>query len=719
MARNLVIMHALLALPTLTACRTDGNPGKGGLDADTGIDADGDGHAGADDCDDSDPEVNAGAEEVCDGVDNDCDGEIDEDVASTWYADADGDGYGDASAPTEACEQPDGTVDNADDCDDATADASPDGVEVCDGIDNNCDGETDEELLGTWYTDADGDGYGDPESPVEACEQPDGTVDNVDDCDDSTASANPEGMEVCDDIDNDCDGLTDEEAMDASTFYADVDGDGFGDPDSTLQACSAPTTYVLEARDCDDDDFDVNPDATEICDGVDNDCDTAVDDDDPDVDLSTGSTWYTDGDTDGFGDAGSPVQACEQPTGTVTDDTDCDDGEGDINPDATEICDGVDNDCDIAVDDDDPDVDLSTGSTWYTDGDGDGYGDAASPVDACDQPSDTVTDDTDCDDGDADINPGETEIWYDGVDSDCAEDDDDDADGDGEAPYDLGGTDCDDTDATVSEAAGNCRASCTPPSPSTLASSDPPGVSDLQFDEDCNAWVTTLISGTDYVYMIDSTGSTTIYPGASNHNIGSVALDPSSSSFAVSYNNVGYLGVSSGTSIPVAATGGFAAGSNFANGYLRQSASSMAWDTDGCIWVPNFDISGSVDCFSTSGSYTTLTYFSSYVESVALDESENLYASVGATVYAIDSTGSTSAYVTVSDPVLDMAFDITGELYVLTKANDIILVAAGGGSSSLYATVSSEGKLAISPDGTLFHLDSQPTSAATYASWAL
>ena len=68
---------------------------------------------------------------------------------------------------------------------------------------------------------------------------------------------------------------------------------------------------------------------------------------------------------------------------------------------------------------------------------------------------------------------------------------------------------------------------------------------------------------------------------------------------------------------------------------------------------------------------------------------------------------------------LDMAFDITGELYVLTKANDIILVAAGGGSSSLYATVSSEGKLAISPDSTLFHLDSQPTSAATYASWAL
>lgn len=93
--------------------------------------------------------------------------------------------------------------------------------------------------------------------------------------------------------------------------------------------------------------------------------------------------------------------------------------------------------------------------------------------------------------------------------------------------------------------------------------------------------------------------------------------------------------------------------------------------------------------------------------------------SVGATVYAVSSAGATSTYYTLSDPVLDMVFDITGELYVLTNANDIVVVDAGGAGEATFATVSSEGKLAISPDGTLYHLDSQPVGAASYSSWAL
>jgi hypothetical protein len=476
---------------------------------------------------------------------------------------------------------------------------------------------------------------------------------------------------------------------------------------------------VTDATDCDDTSDDVNPGVAEVCNGTDDDCDGDIDDDDSSLDTSSGSTWYDDGDGDGYGDASVPVQACVQPSGTVTDDTDCDDLAASINPGATEVCNSLDDDCDGLTDDDDGSLDTTTATTWYADSDGDGYGDASATTLTCDAPSGYGSDDTDCDDGDATVYPGAADTWYDGVDSDCAGDDDDDADGDGEAPYAAGGTDCDDDDATVNQAAGNCRASCTPPSTSTLASRDPSGVSDLQFDEDCNAWVTTLISGTDYVYMIDSAGNRTVYTGTSNHNIGSIALDPTGSGFAVSYNNVGYLGVSSGSSIPVVATGGYAVGSNFSNGYLRQSASSMAWDSSGCIWMPNFASSGTVDCYTSAGSGTTLATMSGYVESVALDINEDLYVSVGATVYAVSSAGSTSAYFTAPDTVLDMVWDITGELYVLTKSNQIVLVDAGGSGSSVFATVGSEGKLAISPDGTLFHLDSQPVGAASYSSWAL
>ena len=452
-------------------------------------------------------------------------------------------------------------------------------------------------------------------------------------------------------------------------------------------ACSQPSGFVSDATDCDDAATTTNPGAAEVCDSADNDCDGTVDE----ADATDAATWYADADGDPYGDPSTATRSCSQPSGYLADDADCDDTDASLNPD----------------------------TVWYIDGDGDGFGDAATTTTQCLQPSGYLADDTDCDDTDAAVYPGATETWYDGTDADCAGDDDYDQDGDGESPYAYGGTDCDDTDAAASDAAGTCRASCTPPSTTTLAANDPSGVSDLQFDADCDAWVSTLISGTDYVYTIDSSGGTTRYTGASNHNMGSLALDPSSTTFAVSYNNVGYLGVSSGSSIPVVATGGFDSGTNFSSGYLRQSASSIAWDSSGCIWVPNFASTGSIDCFSSTGSGTTLATLSGYVESVALDPDEALYVSVGSTVFAVDSSGSTSTYYALTDTVLDMVFDITGELYVLTDANDIIVVDAGGAGEAVFATVGSEGKLAISPDGTLYHLDSQPVGAASYSSWSL
>ncbi len=111
----------LLALIASGCDPTDSKPPE-----DTGpgiIDADGDSYAEGDDCDDQDPAVFPGAEERCDGVDNDCDGEVDEDAsdAASWYADADGDGYGDAEVSTRACQAPSGYAADATDCDDGDA----------------------------------------------------------------------------------------------------------------------------------------------------------------------------------------------------------------------------------------------------------------------------------------------------------------------------------------------------------------------------------------------------------------------------------------------------------------------------------------------------------------------------------------------------------------------------------------------------------------------
>ncbi|MFZ5475315.1 MAG: putative metal-binding motif-containing protein [Myxococcota bacterium] len=113
---------------------------------DTGepVDRDGDGYHADQDCDDEDPRVNPGATEVCDGVDDDCDGTVDEGVTVTSFADADGDGFGDPSSSVEACEVPAGYVPAASDCDDADAGVYPGAPERCDGRDEDCDGVVDE-----------------------------------------------------------------------------------------------------------------------------------------------------------------------------------------------------------------------------------------------------------------------------------------------------------------------------------------------------------------------------------------------------------------------------------------------------------------------------------------------------------------------------------------------------------------------------------------------
>ena len=431
-------------------------------------DDDGDGFAACEECDDGNAEVRPDAVETCNGQDDDCDTLIDDDDDSldasagvTVYADADFDGYGDAASPAQVCEAGAGWVADATDCDDLNPSVNPAAAEVCNGLDDDCDtlvDDADDSLDAStglpWLADADSDGYGDDALSTLACLQPAGTTDVGGDCDDGDAAYNPGAAEAdcadpndyncdgsvgyvdgdgdgwaaceecddlvaanypgavesCDGADNDCDGTVDEaDSIDATTWYADADTDGYGDAASAITACSAPSGYGVDATDCDDTDASINPAAIELCDGIDQDCDGAIDDS-----ASDSLTWYADADTDGFGNAASTVTSCSQPTGYLSDDTDCDDSDSSVHPGASELCDGIDNNCVDGVDEDAATDVL----TWYADADGDTYGDAGASALDCDQPVGYEADADDCDDTDAAINPAAAETC-DGIDSNC------------------------------------------------------------------------------------------------------------------------------------------------------------------------------------------------------------------------------------------------------------------------------------------------------------
>jgi hypothetical protein len=229
-----------------------------------------------------------------------------------------------------------------------------------DGIERPDDCDDDDPALGlltVWYADEDEDGAGDPLTPVQACAQPPGRVANADDCDDTDPSSHPGGQERCDDRDNDCD-LSVDEDLAQLTWYADNDGDQFGDEHTTEDDCAMPDGFVAVAGDCDDDDFTVNPDGLEVCggdaNGVDEDCDDLVDEEDPDLEPPL---WFTDADMDGHG-AGGGIASCDQPPGTVASSDDCDD----------------------------TDSGIDEGWTYYEDLDGDGFGNAAVVSVSCDVP---------------------------------------------------------------------------------------------------------------------------------------------------------------------------------------------------------------------------------------------------------------------------------------------------------------------------------------------
>ncbi len=449
------------------------------------------------DCNDNNSAISPAASERCNGVDDDCNSSVDETSAidaSTWYQDSDGDSYGSSSNTQRACSAPSGYVAVAQDCNDGNAAINPGELEYCNGVDDDCDSLTDDSTAvdqSYWYADADADGYGNSGSYTVACNAPSGRVSNSADCDDNNTNANPGRSERCNGYDDDCDGLTDDpSATDATTYYVDADGDGYGNTSAGTTACNAPSGHVADGNDCDDGDAAVSPAADEYCNGYDDDCDRATDENSA-VDATT---WFRDRDGDGYGDASSSSPACSVPSGYTSDDTDCNDVDGNVSPAAPEVCNGADDNCDGLTDD----SSAADATTWYLDRDGDGYGDPTTANLSC-IGTGQISQGEDCNDADAAISPAATDVAYDGIDQDCSGSDLCDADADSYDDVFCGGNDCDDQDVDINVDAterwydgidSNCD-----------------GASD--YDRDADGWDSSAWGGTD---CDDSDPAS--YPGA-------------------------------------------------------------------------------------------------------------------------------------------------------------------------------------------------------------
>jgi hypothetical protein len=200
-------------------------------------------------------------------------------AASTYYADADGDTYGNALSSISSCYLPVGYTANNTDCNDAVAYIHPGSSEICNGLDDDCVGGADDGLtFKDYYADADGDTYGNSAaSPVNSCAAIPGYVVDNSDCNDANAAVYPGGTEVCNGIDDDCVGGADNGLL-FLNYYIDADADAYGNATaSPVSSCTPITAYVLNHTDCNDANGDVHPGATELCNGIDDDCAGGID----------------------------------------------------------------------------------------------------------------------------------------------------------------------------------------------------------------------------------------------------------------------------------------------------------------------------------------------------------------------------------------------------------------------------------------------------------
>ncbi|HRG84849.1 MAG TPA: MopE-related protein [Chitinophagales bacterium] len=195
-----------------------------------------------------------------------------------WYADADLDGFGDLNSDSLSCDMPIGYILDSTDCDDLNFDVNPVKDELCNGIDDNCNIEIDEGLtIYTFYIDVDGDTYGNPDASIDTCiETIIGYVNNNLDCNDTIAGIYPGAIELCNYLDDDCDGITDDN-LTYLLSYQDNDDDDFGNPLMDSLSCGLPLGYVVNNTDCDDTNAEIYPGANETLNGLDDDCDQIAD----------------------------------------------------------------------------------------------------------------------------------------------------------------------------------------------------------------------------------------------------------------------------------------------------------------------------------------------------------------------------------------------------------------------------------------------------------
>ena len=274
------------------------------------FDDDGDGFSENDgDCDDTEAAFSPEAQEICDEIDQNCNGLIDD--GTECYDDDD-----------------DGFTEEDGDCNDNEADSFPNNPEIADGIDNNCDGNIDE---GSAFFDDDGDCFCETLPCYDSVNANCAALAEGD-CDDNNAAFSPNAFETCDGLDNDCNGLEDDNALDGSVFYLDADGDGRGDPNHPTILCNRISGYVANTADCNDAEPLAWIGAPEYCDGVDNDCDNQTDE----LGAVDCTDYYVDGDLDGFGDpAYSQCQCAPDSVYVTTVGDDCYDANPDARPSQT------------------------------------------------------------------------------------------------------------------------------------------------------------------------------------------------------------------------------------------------------------------------------------------------------------------------------------------------------------------------------------------------
>ncbi|MBC8172517.1 MAG: T9SS type A sorting domain-containing protein [Chitinophagales bacterium] len=267
---------------------------------------------------------------------------------SRFYADTDGDGFGNFAVSKLAYSLPPGYCLDTTDCNDADNIIHPLAIEICNSIDDNCNGAADESFtISVYYFDSDNDGYGNSSDFINTCETaPANYASNSSDCNDADGAIYPTAIEICNNLDDNCDGTTDE-GFTPLTYYFDGDADGYGDITNILITCeTAPANYIADQSDCNDTDNLIHPSAIETCNRIDDNCNTLIDE------GFTPLTYYFDGDADGYGDITNILITCEAaPENYITDQSDCNDASNLIHPAAVETCNTIDDNCNTLVDD--------------------------------------------------------------------------------------------------------------------------------------------------------------------------------------------------------------------------------------------------------------------------------------------------------------------------------------------------------------------------------